>query len=1059
MRFTIVIIILFTLFCSDSLSQYNKYGSRFVRSYSFSREDFEHRQFVMATQDHRGIMYFANIIKLAEYDGYEWRIIEGIDLPQSVATDPYDGRVYAASNSDFGYVSTDASGKSVFFSLLNTLPENSDIGLGFKIEFTEESVFFIGVACVIEYNKTTKTSVQWNINTVAPDLFEGKIYGTLRSNCICQEERDTFYQTPIKTDRPGDILLEMFRWNKDEILLTLGTSLQLYNEKTHTQKDVTIGDYSKNVGEAGQLDKVIPINDNLYAISTRGAITLGAYAFVDSSLNVVDYIGAQTGLNENFASSSFLSQNDGLLWTTDFGVSNINTRSPLRVLNKASDIQGSFTALVYNGGTLYGATTDGLHQRILDSNGFYKFRKLPHEYTSGAIYGLTKFNNPYTGEKSVLAFADGGIFTSSHGRVIRLDSKYKNHGLQSPLDPTIIYSNSENVIMATKVMPDNTLKGIKEYKLPNSAILSDYQFIGEDLWCITYDYDVYRINIKTSEVNAYKHEEDDKAYMIKGKPVIFTADGKIVRLSDNLQFTDTIATPLNNNNGELLEGYGDGYLVFNYSRGLGFLAPTEADNSEFEYLDIPDVELLNLTTPSRAVDEADSTIYFTEDKTVYTYRVDPEFNILRTDIKKKHYTFNALIRSVNIKDSLLFAGNHIDKDSLFTLSQQKNAIPTIAHSMADLTFGFAATCYEQENKTQFSFFLDGVSESWSEWSTNHTTNFTNLFEGKYTFRVKARNVYGTESSIGEYSFIILPPFYRTIWAYILYVIILSLIVYEAMIIYGKKLKRENELLEEMVEERTQMIRKRDEEILSNINYASYIQHAALTPKDQISIIFPEHFIMYRPHSIVSGDFYLVTSFGTKKICIVADCTGHGVSGGFLSMLGMAFFKQIVSTTQTPSDILFEMRKHIIENLHQGSESVNSQDGMDASVYVIDSTTNRLEFAGANSRLVIIHNGELVELKGDKMPVSTHFAHNEDKYTDSVFDLTPGDMVYTFSDGYIDQFGGDDNKKFKMSRFRDLLISIANLPIHKQSAIINETFDKFKGDHPQTDDVVVMGVRV
>lgn len=1055
---------LFSLFCviftlsTICAAQYNKYGNRITRTYSFPREVFENRQFVMSAQDKRGVMFFANLTKLAEYDGNEWRIVEGIDMPQALATDPYDGRIYVTSTDDFGYVAVDNSGKSSFHSLSWLLPKGTEVGLGFKIEFSEESVYFIGLKCVVEYNKSANTAELWDVSGSAHDYFEGKLYGTIRQKGIIEETKDTFYLTPVVAKSNGDILLEMYRKSKDEILMTLGSRVVLYNEKTQVTKEIKVGDFTDKLGNAGQIDKIIPINDNLMAFSTRGATPLGAYVFTDSLFNVIDYSGSNSGLSENFASSSLLGAQDGLLWTTDFGLASINTTSPIRIVGYPSEFQGSITWIA-KGEELYAGTTEGLYQRMLTPSGFYKFSEMNHTSYPGVIYSMNNFKDPFTGEVGMIAFADGGVFIPHKGKALCLTTKYSSAGIQSAEDPTLIYFSSEFNIMSYKLTPDYKLKLVAEYELPPSALPVHYYNEGDYLWCVTIDYNVFRINTKTSEIIEYKKKETDNAYITSQGPVLITEEGKLVKCDANYQFTDTISTVFTDNKLEIYDSYGKGFLVYYYSKGLGFLLPKESNDREYEYIDIPGIEAFNLSSPSLCISEEDSTIYFTDDKLVGAYRTDSQFNMLRSDASRPHNTFNALVRSVQIKDSLLFAGNFVDENGYYTLTQLKSTIPTIPYSMADITFSYSATCYEQEDKTQFSFFLVGVSDTWSEWSTNHTTNFTNLWEGKYTFRVKARNIYGVESRLAEYSFVVEPPVYRSVGAFLLYFAILGLIIYQAMRIYGKRLKNENERLERLVFERTQIIRERDNEILSNINYASYIQHAALTPTDQIATIFPEHFIMYRPHSIVSGDFYLVTSFGTKKICIVGDCTGHGVSGGFLSMLGIAFFKQVVSDTQNPSQILQEMRKHIIENLHQGNETVSSQDGMDASVYVIDSETKVLEYAGANSRLVIVHKGELVELRGDKMPVSTHFAHNQDTYTNNTFSLSKGDMIYTFSDGYIDQFGGDDNKKFKMSRFRNLLLEIADKSMPEQRDIVNEVFDEFKGNNPQTDDIVVMGVRV
>lgn len=1054
--FTILVLIL-VIYPILSPAQSNKKGDRIIRNYAHQHTVSSSQQYFMTTQDHRGVMYLANIENLAEFDGTEWRAIRGFHFPSCIACDPETGIVYASSSEDFGYLAADEKGMTVFRSLIPTLSKDAIFDADYKIEFYGDKVFFIGRRSVIEYNKTTKVSEVWNNSTFANTLFEGTIYGTKEGgNYVYIETKDTTIQTNIELN-DYEILMNAHRLNNHEILATLSEDIKVLNTNTNTSRVISLGDFSEKIGYSGQLDKITPINDNLLAISTRGATPVAAFALVDTLLNVKEYIGSKTGLRENFSAFSFYNPADGLLWSNDWGVSTINMRTPLRIMGRSADYQGVISALYSDGERLYCGTSNGLYERSIDKDGYYSFHRVETSDYTGTVYTLNGYTNPYTGKKGVLAGTDGGLFVVEEGKSHNIN-RYVTFGcIQSSSSPTRLYSFMSNEVKIGTIKPNLSVTSVNKVKLPVATNISEIAEYNGRIWCATYENDMYSIDLTTLEVASYEKKEMDPR--ILGSIPAFTDFNNIVGIDANYEFTDTLATdmglvsPYNT--------YNNGFFVSSISEKrsyLGFVIPNNNDSSRWKFHKVPDQELCDISATYFYLDKENNTLYFSADNTIYSYEIDNDFNTKANELSQ--YDYNALVREVRAKDTLIFAGNFMDQNGVFTLKQPKDMIPTFKYEDADLAFSYSATCYEKEENTLFSYFLEGYSENWSDWSTTKIINFTNLREGKYTFKVKANNIYNKESSIGEYSFIVSPPYYRSFWAYILYVALLAGIIYISIKLYSKKLKRENEMLERIVDERTKTIRKRDDEILSNINYASYIQHAALTPKDKISIIFPEHFIMYRPHTIVSGDFYMVTSFGTKKICIVGDCTGHGVSGGFLSMLGMAFFRQIVSVTQKPSEILQEMRTHIIENLHQNGETAKNQDGMDASVYVIDSTTNELEFAGANSRLVIIHNGELIELKGDKMPVSTHFVHGQDdEYTNNTFELSNGDMVYTFSDGYIDQFGGKDNKKFKMSRFRELLLSVHSLPLEKQSEIINKTFDEYKGDNPQTDDVVVMGVRV
>ena len=285
--------------------------------------------------------------------------------------------------------------------------------------------------------------------------------------------------------------------------------------------------------------------------------------------------------------------------------------------------------------------------------------------------------------------------------------------------------------------------------------------------------------------------------------------------------------------------------------------------------------------------------------------------------------------------------------------------------------------------------------------------------------------------------------------------------------------------EEIEAQRDEIMAQRDhieaqsKEIQSSINYARRIQRSMLTPAETISGIFPDYFLLYKPRDIVSGDYYWVGQFGDNKVCIVADCTGHGVPGGFLSVLGMSNLNYIVGQDVSPDTILNRLREAIITNLRQSDNSPSalqeeeesasaffrSSDGMDAAVYVINERQMKLSFAGANNPLVLIRGDEIQVLKGDRMPVGIYARLNPFQCT--TIDIQRGDCLYTFSDGFQDQFeSGGTFDKFSARRLRELLLEIHQRPMSEQKEILNHTYEEWRGPaENQTDDVVIMGVRI
>ncbi|MFC2080594.1 YfiR/HmsC family protein [Bacteroidota bacterium] len=248
-------------------------------------------------------------------------------------------------------------------------------------------------------------------------------------------------------------------------------------------------------------------------------------------------------------------------------------------------------------------------------------------------------------------------------------------------------------------------------------------------------------------------------------------------------------------------------------------------------------------------------------------------------------------------------------------------------------------------------------------------------------------------------------------------------------------------------------------ITDSIEYALRIQ-TALLPSLELFSDKIDHFALYKPRDIVSGDFYWVAEVdGSRQVIIAADCTGHGVPGAFMSMLGVSFLNEIVlnkGITQ-PDQILNSLRDDVISSLKQMEETSDVKDGMDMCVCLLDLEKKSLQFAGANNPIWMISKGELTEIKADKMPVAVH--ETMEPYTNHWIDLKKGDTFYIFSDGFVDQFGGPNQKKFLSKNFKRVLSELQHKSMLEQGAELDKIFEEWRKDVEQIDDVTVIGVRV
>lgn len=250
-------------------------------------------------------------------------------------------------------------------------------------------------------------------------------------------------------------------------------------------------------------------------------------------------------------------------------------------------------------------------------------------------------------------------------------------------------------------------------------------------------------------------------------------------------------------------------------------------------------------------------------------------------------------------------------------------------------------------------------------------------------------------------------------------------------------------------------------LTDSIEYAEKIQLAVLPPKNTINEYFPNNFIFYAPRNIVSGDFYWVSEQGHLNYLAVGDCTGHGVPGAFMSMLGITFLNEILNSyiITSANDCLNYLRDKVVETLHQSGEIDENKDGLDIGFCVIDKDDRRISYSGAHIPLILVRDKVVIHYKPDPRPIGIYSKQTNFLFSEQRIDYEKEDMLYLFTDGMVDQFGGERFKKFKKSRLLELFAEISDKSIPEQKEIIANTFVDWKGGHDQVDDVLVMGVRL
>jgi len=384
----------------------------------------------------------------------------------------------------------------------------------------------------------------------------------------------------------------------------------------------------------------------------------------------------------------------------------------------------------------------------------------------------------------------------------------------------------------------------------------------------------------------------------------------------------------------------------------------------------------------------------------------------------------------------------------------------------DIIFEYNSISFNNPDAVEYQIMLEPADKDWRPVTDQTSVNYSSLAPDKYTFKVKAKNSAGIwNTDPVTYTFTIRPPFYKT-WWFILSVIVLGVVAIISYIkVRERNLVKEKKILEEKVEERTAEVvqksielEKKNKDITDSIRYAKRIQTAVLPPE----MPFSDTFVFFRPKDIVSGDFYWLEHIENKEMLAAVDCTGHGVPGAFLSILGHSMLTKIVREygILEPAKILDQLDLEIINALHQknveGERIVN--DGMDLALICYNKDTSILEYAGGYNPLILIRNGELEEIKADRFPIGMTTVHDNKKFTNHEIKVEKGDSFYIFSDGYADQFGGDEGRKLRKKNMKDLLLSIQHLSMKDQGEKLETYILNWMKNHEQIDDIVFIGRR-
>lgn len=1025
-----------------------------------------------AIQDHRGVMYFGNSHGVLEFDGESWNFVQvGYgSFVRSLAVDS-NGVIYAGAYGDFGFLSPDNTGQLTFHSLIDQLPEEDQFfGNVWRIHSTSTTVYFQSEEALFVYDTESG-----ELKTIYPDdsfhtsfLLGTDLYLRERQKGIVRLEGDELNVlggTEIFADYGVFGVHEL----EDDSLLIITQELGIY--KWHNGAIRQLPDPNETPLETLGIFGSILLSDGNLALNTftNGLIIVDQKGAINRRIDRV------TGIRSDVVQHVFQDRDLNLWLSLGNGISKVNYHSPLSYFDEKAGVEGNVDAITRFKGQIFVGTSYGLFVQDLTIYGARKFRNT--EVIKEQVWDFCEVNGTlYIG-------AGSGIYKTTDG--ISFDQvNYQNTNI-------ILYRNWDKVFITGGahgiVIYDSNFNELWAYRdnFPTFLGGAINPSNENEIWLGTTKAGVYRIvGLDTTagfKIDAYGMEagllDDLGKPMIYEDSLIFGAKDGLFSFINEDQMKIELQDQLTEEELEdpaFYMGIFDHYVlkdsVFN---GQFLLLEKGKDRTwycnEFKigYYDHNTGEFRN--RPFWGIDYGRiNEFYLEDDGVLWIGAAEGLIRYEKNDLKLYESQFYSLIRKVNLsKGETLFNGVYVDDSGQFTMAQNPNKIPEIIYKQNDVEFSFSAPYFEDEHQPEYRFILEGLDENWSDWKVKSEANYNNLHEGEYAFKVEARNVYGQISEQAVYRFVILPPWYRTSWAYILYVIAFGLVLFAGVKISSKRLKAKNQWLEGIVEERTKEISQKNivlehqkQEIEDSINYAQRIQQAILPLEDEMKKWIPDSFVLFRPKDIVSGDFYWFLERDGKLVFICADCTGHGVPGAFMSMIGSDRLNNIVSENKitSPALILSELNRAIKKSLKQDGQKDSTKDGMDAAICTVDLVNKKLYYAGANRPLWILNKGEFQEIKATKVAVAG-FTPDDQVYEEHEIELTEDLKFYMTTDGYADQFGGTRNKKYKVKNMKAFIIENAGKSFAEQRELLEKELLAWMGDFEQVDDVCVIGFQI
>jgi serine phosphatase RsbU (regulator of sigma subunit) len=1060
---------LILLSCFSAAAQNNfPYGKFKVKNFSASEYSGNAQNWdIIQNDDH--FFYFANNGGIIEFDGENWTKfeMENKEHPRSFDKDD-SGRIYVGGRSEFGYIGYDDLGRTSYTKI--SAPVDS---LGFtdvwKVYCMGEHIYFVTADHIfIHY--------QDQIDVIdVPDDERIRVSVSLDELLICTFERsegDKSYVlrgTKFHEIHNSNAITPVSLFSDDGKIMIIDEMgfFHEFQQNGSQYQFVKLTDRQLDVGEGFKINTVALKGERII-VGTAG----NGVAIFDMKGKLIRWFMEKDGLENLEIRMIYFDQYDNIWLCNDNGISFIETSSAITSFDKDFGITGITEDIYLKDGRIFLATHTDLFEDLYADNSM-RFAK---RNTFGMeVYQIKEFTFSDGKTIPMVIANDGLYYLDEKLQRVPIDDLWSWDLFQSTTNPDLVYVGLDGDGVGAIRYVDGTFVYEGKYTNTSGEVRSVVELDGKVYYSVKFEGVHVLDTTKQQSENLLKglkpYSDESSNYeqftlaIFKDRIYAGTANGLY-------EVQDGALVPSELVDGKFQEERLLVHRLFNdEDKRLWMVAfhnsDTPEEESEIGYFEEQNGEMVWTSAQHRPM---------TED-IIHTIKKSPD-GIYWFGGSSRVYAYNsAYLSNYQMPFKATISRVSLNEDSAFCYHTHyaKPAEHIIEYGYNSVRFDFTTTAYLGGLNNTYSYYLEGSERGWGKWKDVSSAEYQRLSEGDYVFHVKAMNYYGVESSEATFSFTILPPWYRTIWAYIIYFVLFVLLIYIIIRLSIRRVKQQNERLEQIVEERTheialqnqklehqkEEIEEKTKDILDSIKYAKRIQNTILPSEEKLNHIFDhEHFVLYKPKDIVSGDFFWAARFDNKTVFSAIDCTGHGVPGAFVSIVGFNGLNRTVNEfkLRQPAAILDKLTEIVVQTFSQSDTSKsNIKDGMDLALCALDNATLKLEFAGANNPLIVVRNKEIIEIRGDKQPIGEF--DDRVPFTNHEVQLQSGDCVYIFSDGYADQFGGPKGKKLKYKTLKDLFVEINGYSMKEQLRRMDEAFNNWRGSFEQLDDVCLIGIRI